>query len=104
MDFLISLLMGWFSGAGQRMHDSLDALYSPAANPSAQGWRTAAVCLFLLGATRFLSWSILFCLGERRLFCAVLGWLGLACLQGCILCGGRYAVLNQRTDDTDDVE
>ena len=95
-EFNLSMLIQLVSGAANQRLKAAVAFDAAPLNPSAQRLRSTALCLFLGAAALLLTAAVVdVCLGAR-LHSEVLGWTGIVCLNICVVCGTRYAVVNRR--------
>lgn len=89
IDFLLHII------ATKTRLRAVEAFGSPPRTRQARYWRTIALTLFL-GASAFMfSAGLTFAVGRCGALSEILGWSGVACIQLCVFCGLRYAVVNR---------
>lgn len=94
--FLLVLLSDLLSGTTTRRLAAAEAFGSRPDNPAARRCRIVALCFFMAASSLLLTAALAETLSKARAASEVFGWSGIACLQVCVLCGIRYAVVNKR--------
>ena len=94
--FLLGMIADIVSGAAATRIRAAEAFETPPRNPTARRWATFALTLFLLTSALMLSAALVDWFTGQRLVAECLGWTGVACLQLCVVCGVRYAVVNRK--------
>jgi hypothetical protein len=82
---------GWLSAA--------EAFDKPAINNRVWRIRATAFCLFMISAPLFLAAALVDSFANDRALSETLGWLGIGCLELCVIFGGYYALVNKRAAD-----
>ena len=94
--FFLSMLTDWLTGASEQRLAAAEAFGAPPINPAAQRYRSVALCLFPASSALLLAAALADTVAGARRVSEVFGWSGIAGLQGCVVCGLRYAVVNQK--------
>ena len=76
---------------------AVEAFGRPPRTQGGRRWRMLALALFVAASVLMLAAGLTFVVGRRSALSETLGWSGVACLQLCVVCGLRYAVVNRDT-------
>lgn len=76
---------------------AVEAFGMPPRTRQASHWRMFALALFVAASGLMLAAASTFVVGQRNALSEALGWSSVACLQLCVVCGLRYAVVNRDT-------
>jgi len=93
--FFLGMIADIVSGAAATRIRAAEAFETPPRNRIAKRWTTIALTLFLLASTLMLTAALVDWFTGRRFIAECLGWTGVVCLQLCVVCGVRYAVVNR---------
>jgi hypothetical protein len=96
--FLLSLLANVITGASKRRLAAVEAFEAAPISPAARRYRIAALCLFTASSALLLTAALVDTVVGSRWLSEVFGWSGIACLQVCVFCGIRYAVVNKKPE------
>ncbi len=93
--FLLGMIADIVSGSAATRIRAAEAFETPPTNPTARRWATIALTLFLLTSALMLTAALVDWFTGRRFIAECFGWTGVACLQLCVVCGVRYAIVNR---------
>ncbi len=93
--FIFAMLADVFFGSAKQRIDAAEAFDTPPRNPTARCWATLALALFLATSFLLLIATLIDWFTAKRLLSEVFGWTGIVCMQLCVVCGTRYAVVNK---------
>tara|TARA_R110002049_G_C9140834_1_gene559609 strand:+ start:1192 stop:1701 length:510 start_codon:yes stop_codon:yes gene_type:complete len=96
--FLLGMITDIVSGAAATRIRASEAFETPPRNTTARRWAAFALNLFLLTSSLMLGAALVDWFTGRRFLAECLGWTGVACLQLCVVCGVRYAIVNQNVN------
>jgi len=97
--FILAMLADVFSGSARQRIDAAEAFETPPRNPVARRWATRALILFIATSTLFLAAALTDWFTGNRFVSEIFGWSGIVCLQLCVVCGVRYAIVNKPVEN-----
>jgi hypothetical protein len=97
--FLFSIFVDLITGTSKQRLAAAEAFGAAPINPAARRYRLVALSLFLASAVLLLAAAVSDSVAGVRQLSEVFGWSGIACLQLCVFCGIRYAIVNGRPKD-----
>lgn len=100
--FLVSILVDLMTGESSRRLRAAEAFETPPMGPSARRYRAVALGLLMAASTLLLAAALVDTVAGDRPLGEWCGWSGIACLQGCVFCGLRYAAVNRKPGVDDD--
>ena len=101
--FFLTMLADLLTGGSKRRLAAAEAFGAPPTCLEARRYLSVALSLFTASSALLLTAALADTVGGSRWLSEVSGWSGIACLQGCVFCGIRYAVVNNEAcgDDGD---
>ncbi|MEM6329867.1 MAG: hypothetical protein AAF790_06430 [Planctomycetota bacterium] len=97
--FLLALIADVISGTTKQRLDAVEAFDTPPTSSTARRAARVTLGLFVVAAGFLFAAALLDVLAANRFASEVCGWMGIACLQLCVVSGLRYARLNRKADD-----
>jgi hypothetical protein len=99
---LISILVDQIAGASRVRLTAVGAFESPPISPAPRRYRIAALCLLLASSGSLAIAALVDTIAGARSLSDVFGWSGIVGLEACVLCGLRYAAVNEKPKKSDD--
>lgn len=96
--FFFGIIVDLLTGASRTCLKAAEAFETPPRTPQASRCRGVALTLFMTSAGLLLAAALTFVLAPQKALNEILGWSGVACLQLCVVCGVRYAIINNAAE------
>lgn len=99
--FFLSMLAVMITGVSGQLLSVVEAFGAPPVSQRAVRYRSVALCLFMASSGLLLTAALSDTFVGDRFRSEVFGWGGIGCFVMCVLCGIRYAVMNNKCKTID---